>query len=81
MYNKMLSERRKHHESRIRDEAKRIRELIEDGYLFGEKLDMDNINHLIAGAFYCGRMHGQREYRDYIGHKIDSVVQDNSALK
>ena len=81
MYEKMLSERRKYYESVIRDEANRIRELMKDGQIYGEVLDMDNINHLIVGAFYCGRAQGQQEYTEHIESQMHRAMHLNSVLK
>ena len=42
-------------ECNIDKEYKRITEAVKGGYIYGIKLDVNNIKHLVVGAYYAGR--------------------------
>lgn len=44
-----------YHESTILDQAEQIKAKIAGGAIYGERVDMDNIAHLIVAAYYAGQ--------------------------
>ena len=42
-------------EELIHIEAELIREKMKDGTLYGEKIDLQNLDHVIVAAYYRGR--------------------------
>ena len=41
--------------------AEQILEKIKDGFLFGEKIDLDNINQVIVATYWAGEIKGREE--------------------